>query len=244
MSFIPKSVSDRFIEQVEKFQKVLEVAVGKGIPKSGTVTLVADILAEVFGYDKYTEITGEFSGKGTKTDLAVRTEDAIDFIVVVAAIGTELKTGQIKAAAEFGAKEGVSWVVNTNGVTWEINRVRGGKRVGIDPICTFHFPQIAPRKAKDQEQIFLLTREGLKKGALEGYHYQQVVNRFKIGAIIQSDSILEGIRADLRELSGGIEADVKELSNIIAKEVLKDDLVDGEAAREAQSWLRKAQKKG
>ncbi|MHC4600366.1 MAG: type I restriction enzyme HsdR N-terminal domain-containing protein [Planctomycetota bacterium] len=243
MAFIPKSVIDRAIQEVGKFQKVLEAAKDRAIPKAGTVTLVSDILAEVFGYDKYAEITNEYASKGTNTDLAIKTEKAIDFLVVVRAIGSDLKEGQIKQAVEFAVKQDVPWVVLTNGLTWEIHRIRFEKPVGSDPICAFSFPDLAPRKGADQEKIFLLCREGLKNAAIEEYHYVQVVNRFKIAAVIETGAILEKIRDELKVLSGGILADPKELGELIAKEVLREDLVDGDAAKEAQAWVRKATKK-
>jgi hypothetical protein len=37
---------------------------------SDTVIIVTDVLAEVFGYDKYSELTAEFAISGTYCDLA------------------------------------------------------------------------------------------------------------------------------------------------------------------------------
>ena len=34
--------------------------------------IVADILSEIFGYDKYNEVTSEYAIKGTYCDLAIK----------------------------------------------------------------------------------------------------------------------------------------------------------------------------
>jgi hypothetical protein len=42
----------------------------RDVSEADTVTIVKDLLAEVFGYDKYAELTGEFAIRGTYCDLA------------------------------------------------------------------------------------------------------------------------------------------------------------------------------
>jgi hypothetical protein len=56
----------------EGFQPVLAKARDKDINESDTVTIIVDVLSQVFGYDKYTEITSEVSIKHTFCDLAIK----------------------------------------------------------------------------------------------------------------------------------------------------------------------------
>ena len=59
MASIPKKVADRLIRQVGRFQRVLQKAKDRDVNESDTVTVVTDMLAGVFGYDKYLEVTSE-----------------------------------------------------------------------------------------------------------------------------------------------------------------------------------------
>ena len=69
---IPKRVCDRLGRTIGKFQEILKVAKDRDVNESDTVSIVKDMLAEVFGYDKYLEVTSEFAVRGTFCDLAVK----------------------------------------------------------------------------------------------------------------------------------------------------------------------------
>ena len=53
------------------------------------------MLADLFGFDKYTEITSEQAIRGTYCDLAVKLEGKIKYLVEVKAIGLMLKDNQV-----------------------------------------------------------------------------------------------------------------------------------------------------
>ena len=51
MAKIPTRVSDRLAAGLKRFQPILESARGRDVGEADTVTIVKDILAEVFGYE-------------------------------------------------------------------------------------------------------------------------------------------------------------------------------------------------
>lgn len=62
-----KKVGERLIAGLKRFQPILQAAKARDLGESDTVTIVTDMLAEVFGYDKYAEITSEFAIRGTSS---------------------------------------------------------------------------------------------------------------------------------------------------------------------------------
>ena len=58
---IPKKVAARIKPGLRKFRKILEEARTADRSEQDTVTIVTDMLAEIFGYDKYEELTGEYA---------------------------------------------------------------------------------------------------------------------------------------------------------------------------------------
>jgi len=72
MAAIPAKVVSRLTTQLKRFQSVLAAAKARDINESDTALIVTDILAELFGYDKYAEITSEHAIRGTFCDLAVK----------------------------------------------------------------------------------------------------------------------------------------------------------------------------
>ena len=241
---IPKKVSDRLTKEINKFQKVLKTAKDRDVNESDTVTIITDMLARVFGFDKYTELTSEQAIRGTFCDLAIKLDGKIKFLIEVKAIGLTLKENHLRQAIGYGATQGIQWVVLTNGIDWEIYKIKFEKPVDYDLVCSFDFTELNSRKQDDQDKVFLLCKEGIAKAAIEEFHdHIQSVNRFMVGAIILSDPIVSLIRRELRKVSSGVMVTEEEIVSILNSEVLKRDVVQGESAEEALKHVKKALKK-
>ena len=241
MASIPKRVSERLTRQTRRFQKILRDAQDRDINESDTVIIISDMLARVFGFDKYSEITSEYAIRGTFCDLAVKTDGNVKYLIEVKAIGLDLKDSHLRQAVGYGAQHGIQWVVLTNGVEWEIYRIRFERPVGHDLLCTFNFLELNPRKGEDQDILYLLCKEGLSKDVIEEYHEHMLsVNKFIISAILQSDTGLNMIRRELKRVSPGIRVETDEIIGILTADVLKRDVVEGLSIDEAHSRVKKA----
>ena len=65
MPNIPARIADRIANGIKRFQPIIAAAKSRDVGESDTVTIIVDMLAEIFGYDKYSEITSEHSIRGT-----------------------------------------------------------------------------------------------------------------------------------------------------------------------------------
>lgn len=244
MAYIPKKVTERFARTVPRFQKVLQLAKDRDVNESDTVSIINDILGEVFGYDKYLEVTSELAIRGTFCDLALKVDGKIQFLVEVKAIGIDLKENHIKQAIDYGANNGVSWVVLTNGLDWRLYKIRFEQPIAYDAVNYFNFVTIDPQTEKDQEILFTLSCEGLGKDAREEFYEKgQSFNRYIVGGLILSEPVLELVRRELRKLSDGLKVDVEEVEHMIRGEVLKREVVEGDEAEAAQSRVNKFYRK-
>jgi len=241
MSAVPKKVADRLQTHVSNFQKILRNAKDRDVNESDTVRIVTDILADVLGYDKYSEITSEQAIRGTFCDLAVRVDDQIKFLIEVKAVGIALKENHLRQAVDYAARGGIQWAVLTNGVDWQIHRIRFDRPVTADLICMFNFLDLNPRKIEDQDVLFLLCKEGLNKAAIEEFHQHiQNVNRFILGALVLTDPVLDVLRRELKRLAPDTRVEKDEIKTILRDDVLKREVVEGEPANEASARVRKA----
>ncbi len=244
MVAIPKKTIERLNKAVGKFQKVLNIAKGRDVNEADTVSIVGDMLAEVFGFDKYLEVTSEFAIRNTYCDLAIKVNEKIQYIIEVKAIGIELNKHHLRQAVEYGANHGVQWVVLTNGISWEIHRIRFEKPISYDLICSFNFLEINPKKTEDQDKLFLLCKKGISSEARKDYYeYVQCVNRFMIGAIILGDATVNTIKRELKKLSSGLKIENLEIEKILQNEVLKRDILEGDEASKAKGRLKRLQSK-
>lgn len=244
MANIPKKVAERFVKAVPRFQKVLQLAKDRDVNESDTVSVLNDIFGEVFGYDKYLEVTSELAIRGTYCDLALKVEDKIQFLVEVKAIGIELKESHLRQAVDYGANRGIQWVILTNGMEWMIYRIRFEQPINYDLVCKFDFTSINPRDHKDQECLFLLSKEGLSKNVREDF-YEKVrsVNRYVIGSLILSEPVLMVLRRELKRMADGVKIEVSDVEQIVRAEVLKREVVEGEEAHAALLKVNKFYRK-
>ncbi len=240
---ISKKVSTRLIKEIGKYQKILQTAKDRDVNESDTVTIITDMLADIFGFDKYTEITSEQAIRGTYCDLAVKLDNKMKYLIEVKAIGLNLKENHLRQAINYGANNGVPWVILTNGIEWQIHKIRFERPISHELVCSFDLTSINPKKQDDQEIIFVLCKEGIEKAAIEEFHiHVQSVNRFTIGAIVTSQSILSAIRRELKRISHGLRVTEEEIKKILISEVIKREILEGESAQEALKYIKKNNK--
>lgn len=241
MGAIPSKVSDRLVTGLKRFQPVLTAARARDVNEADTSRIVTDLLADIFGYDKYTEITGEHAIRGSYCDLAVKIEGKLQLLVEVKAIGLDLKDAHVKQAVDYAANQGVEWVALTNGSTWKVFRVVFAKPIDQELVLEVDLLQLNPRTSAHIESLYLLTRESLTKSGLAGYHIQrQATNRFFLGALVLSEPVLEVIRRELKRVSPGVKVQLDEIRTALIEEVLKREVVDGEKATEARKKVQRA----
>ena len=241
MATIPAKVQTRIKEALKRFKPVIEQAKARDIGEADTSTLVKDILAELFGYDKYTEITAEFQIKSTYCDLALKLDGKLALLIEVKAIGLELKETYVKQAVDYAANQGIEWVVLTNAVTWQVYKIGFGKPISNDLLMTLNFLTIDAKSESDLQSLYLLSREAQGKSLLDEYHEQkQALSKYCIGALLLSEPVLAVVRRELKRLSPDVKIELEEIQAVVSQEVIKRDLLEGEKAADASRKIARA----
>ena len=240
MATIPTRVYDRLIIGVKKFQPILNTAKSRDVNESDTVIIITDMLSDVFGYDKYSEITSEFTVRSTYCDLAIKIDSKVVFLLEVKAIGLELKDTYVKQAVDYAANQGIDFVVLTNGVNWKIYKISFTKPINQELVFEFDFLNLSHKSSDDIERLSLLTKEGWLKSFLYDYHSQkQVLSKFYLSALILSDAVIELIRRELRKMSPDVKVSSDQIKEVISLEVLKREVIEGDKAEEAKKKIIK-----
>jgi hypothetical protein len=238
---VPARVQARLTAATKRFQTVLAAARTRDVNESDTVTIVTDLISELFGFDKYSEVTSEHAIRGTFCDLAVSSEGKTCFLVETKAIGIELKDNHVKQAIDYAANKGIDWVVLTNGANWRIYRVLFSKPIDQELVAEFDFLTLDCKNDEHLLMLYLLTREGISKEALGGFHEQrQALSRFCVAATILSDPVISVIRRELKRLSPDVSIDQDQIRDVLTREVIKREVLEGEKAEEAKRKISKA----
>ena len=235
---IPKRVESRIKSGLKKFRPIIHEARKADRSEEDTVTIVRDMLAEVLGYDKYRDITGEYQIRGTYCDLAVKVDDKLRFLIEVKAADRVLKPTHIRQATDYAAKEGIEWVILTNGVEWRTYRMVFEQPVRHEEVFTIDLLQDDPELTT---MLYMLSREGAKKRAIKQYHAQvRAINRYSLAAVIVSEPVLNVIRRELKRAAPGVRIEIEDVDEAIAHEVIKRDVMDSPEVQDAVKRIQKA----
>ena len=242
---INSKIKTRLTQSIKKYQPILQKAKIADINESDTVMIITDMLSDVFGFDKYINITSEYSIKKTYCDLAVKNNDKILYLLECKAAGIDLKDDHIRQATNYSADSGIEWVVLTNGTIWKIYKILFTKPIEKVLVYELNLEELNVKKQEDLEKLYRLCKEAFDKGrsALEDFYCQkQIINRYIIGNIMMSDSVIESLRKTIKKLYPDIKTSNEELYTLIKNEIFKREITEGESAEEAAKTIKKAEK--
>ena len=241
MASVPRKVAERLSSGLKRYQPILTAAQTRDVNESDTSMIVSDMLAELYGYDKYSEVTRELCIRGTFCDLAVRIDEKFQFLIEVKAIGTDLKDSHVKQVVDYAANQGIEWVALTNAAAWQVYRVSFGKPIDKELVLDIDLLTLNPKSDDSISKLFLLTRESIVKSALDAYHDQkQAMSKFFLAAVILSETVMEVVRRELRRLSPDLRVEIEELQNAVTQDVLKREVIEGDQAEHARKKVQRS----
>lgn len=240
----PSKIASRISAGIKNYQPIISSAKSRDVNESDTVTIVTDMLKDIFGYDKYADVTSEHSIRGTYCDLAIKVDGALVMLVEVKAIGLELKDQFVKQAVDYAANEGIDWVVLTNAAIWRVYRVTFCKPIEHDLVLEISFTDLSHKNQADVDLLWLLAKEGWKKTCLDNYHEQrQVLSRYTFAALILSEQAVNFIRKELKRIAPGMKIEADQISNVLSQDVIKRDAMEGDKAIAAKRLVSRSNKK-
>ncbi|KRB08268.1 restriction endonuclease subunit R [Lysobacter sp. Root690] len=182
--------------------------------------------------------------RGTFCDLAIKIDNQLQTLIEVKAIGLELKDQHVKQAIDYAANQGVDWVLLTNGITWRVYHLVFAKPIDQELVLEIDFCGLSPRLESDIELLYLWCKEGWQRSMLGEYHIQkQALSRFFVGAMLQTDAVIDVVRRELRRVSPDVRIDSDQIRDVLIKEVIKREVMEGEKADEARKKIMKAANK-
>jgi hypothetical protein len=238
---VSKRFADRARPALRRFQKVLESARKRDVNESDTSVIVSDLLTEILGYDKYQEVTTELSIRSTFCDLAIKLHGRLQYLIEVKSIGTELKDTHLRQAIEYGSREGIEWVLLTNGYVWQAHRIRFEQPIDHDLVFEVDLLSGDASAAEILEKLYLVSKEAGNATVIDLYwQSKEATSRYVLAQLLLTDPVLRLVRRQLRSLFKGTKITTEELSNVLQAEVLKRDALEGEKAGVAAETVKRA----
>lgn len=195
----------------------------------------------MLGYDKYTEVTTEYAIRGTFCDLAVKLGSEVQYLIEAKAIGVSLKELHLRQALMYAAQHGINWVILTNGGVWQAHKMCFEQPIRNELVFELNLLEASSRSKETLQQLFLLSKEGMAKSAIQEFQEQKdACSPFLVAQILLTESTLNVIRRELRRISPAAKISADDVFALLKEEVIKRELVDGDEAKTAATRLKRS----
>ena len=242
MAKIPHKIQERIKAALRRFKPLLKAARERDAGRADTATLALDLLSELFGYDRYSEITSELDNKESVFDFSIQTEGQPRMLVRVSPIGMAPDDRYLLATAQYAQMNGVDWITMTNGIAWQVHHVEdvGANAPETPVVLAFDLLKMQPGREAHLGTIHLLTREGHDKAGLSHFKLRlEMTNRHYLGAMVLSDAVVASVRRELQKLNPDLRVTPAELRENLVKGVLRPDIVQSNETRSLMVHLQK-----
>jgi len=241
---ISDAVWERISLGLAKFQPVLQRALATERNERDTVMIITDIFAEVFGYDKYENITSEFLIKRQFCDLAIKIDGEVKLLVECKSVFTKLREEHVLQAVGYACNSGIEWVVLTNGIHWMIYRVVFSKPVEHIMVYDFNFCELDANKPDHISLLCGLCRESFSADGNEVldtmFSRRGTINRYIVGQVLLNDWMVTTIRRSVQRHFPSVQLTDSKLREMLRDEILRVEITQGKDAEEASQIVAAA----
>ncbi len=219
------------LAQLQRYAAAFREARERNANESDTVMYLVKFFEDVLGYDSLKgEISKEVQIKDRYCDLALKVDGAIRLLVEAKAAGVKaLSEKHIEQAENYSSRQGLTWVLLTNGIEWQLYHLTFNEGEGIAHDLAFQ-ASLVEDLATDAEGLWaklsLLERTAIKKGALEDFWGQKkVLSPASVVRVLFHEDVLRDVRRLLRKDADAmldIEDVFKAVRDVISNEALAE----------------------
>ena len=185
--------------------------------EADTRHLVTDILVDVLGFDKYENLTAEYSVKGDFADYGIRLEKQLVAFVEVKRISQKLATSHLRQVESYALKEGVEWAILTNAQIWQAYQIKPmpGQQSEVTLIFEVDLLSDEVKPATKTDLMFLISREGISRNKVREYlEAKNAISPKTLIPILTSDDVLAAVRKEIKKQTK-FNVDAKELKAVV-----------------------------
>lgn len=195
---------DQIKTSLRRFQRPLTDLVDRDANEGDTRLLVTDFLCDALGYDKYEDLTTEFAVRGEFADYGIRIDKQLVAFIEVKRAAQKLNARHLRQVETYAIKEGLEWVLLTNGQVWQAYHVTAstGQQVATDLVLEIDLLS-DEQPAKKLDRLFHLHRAALKRSTIDEHWKQQAATSpAALAEVLQAPTVIDAIRKEIRRQSG------------------------------------------
>lgn len=207
---------------IRRFAKPLAELVSRDANEGDTRLLITDFLCEALGYDKFEDLTTEYAVRYEFADYGVRINKQLTAFIEVKRAAQQLSPKHLRQVETYAVKEGLEWLILTNGQHWQIYHVTAATGRQVQTELLFEVDLLGEESpAKKTDKLFLIHREALKKNVIaEEWRKRAATSPSAIAHVLVSAPVIDAIRKEIRSRTK-FNADSEDLADLVKNEVVR-----------------------
>jgi hypothetical protein len=230
---------------LKKYAQVFKEARERDANESDTVMYLTKFFEEALEYDSLRgEISKELAIKDRYCDIAIKIDGEIELLVEAKSAGLKaLSAKHIEQAENYASRSGLSWVLLTNGVHWQLYHVSFAENEGIKSDLAFEVDFTESNIESFWGMVSLLSKKSISNEQLEDFWGQKkALKPSVVVKVLFSPEVLTVLRRELNRQADA-RLDMEDVFESVKAIVTKDSLMDaGEIGLSKRKRRKRKQK--
>ncbi|MCU1472163.1 type I restriction enzyme HsdR N-terminal domain-containing protein [Amnibacterium sp.] len=211
---------------IRKFSRPLQDLVQRDANEGDTRLLVTDFLCEGLGYDKYEDLTTEFAVRGEFADYGVRIDKQLVAFIEVKRAAQKLNVRHLRQVETYAVKEGLEWVILTNGQTWQAYHVFAATGQQVEVHLALEVDLLSEESpSKKVESLLYLHRAALKRDLISDLWKRKAATApTAMAEVLMTDAVVDAVRKEIKRASR-YNPEPDEVARILRSEVIRPELL-------------------
>jgi len=205
-------------------KKFLDKPLGE-LDESGTRLLINHFLTEMLGYETLSEVKTEYMIKGTYADYVIQIGGKRHFLVEVKALSLNLSSNHLRQSINYGANEGIDFVLLTNGRVFELYKVLFEKPISHELIFSLDFSELSNLKVIADQLQYLHKDAVLKKGLDVLWDRHSALSPKNLSKLLFSTEVVKFLQKELKK-KHNIKFDEVVIENAVKRIAMESVIID------------------
>ena len=215
----------KFTQSIKEYKKkFLDKPLGE-LDESGTRLLINHFLTEMLGYETLSEVKTEYMIKGTYADYVIQIGGKRHFLVEVKALSLNLSSNHLRQSINYGANEGIDFVLLTNGRVFELYKVLFEKPISHELIFSLDLSELSNLKLIADQLQYLHKDAVLKKGLDVLWDRHSALSPKNLSKLLFSTEVVKFLQKELKK-KYSIKFDEVVIENAVKKIAMESVLIE------------------
>ena len=189
----------KFTQSIKEYKKkFLDKPLGE-LDESGTRLLINHFLTDMLSYETLSEVKTEYMIKGTYADYVIQIGGKRHFLVEVKALSLNLSSNHLRQSINYGANEGIDFVLLTNGRVFELYKVLFEKPISHELIFSLNLSELSNVKIIAEQLQYLHKDAVLKKGLEVLWDRHSALSPKNLSKLLFSTEVIKFLQKELKK---------------------------------------------